>query len=145
MRVALALALMAMFLQSVVFIQPLLPAQYRIALVCVTISDAFSNTITTAQQHNSHHLSDHSDQHHMMHEDQKIYKEQSIHQHDIGHECPFCTVFANLTTGLDFSLEEVFDRLFVRMLAFERNFQHIYFALQRLYLLPQGRAPPLFA
>ena len=110
---------MAMFLQSVVFIQPLLPAQYRIALVCVTISDAFSNTITTAQQHNSHHLSDHSDQHHMMH--------------------------ANLTTGLDFSLEEVFDRLFVRMLAFERNFQHIYFALQRLYLLPQGRAPPLFA
>jgi len=68
-----ALALMAMFLQSVVFIQPLLPAQYRIALVCVTISDAFSNTITTAQQHNSHHLSDYSDQHHMMHEDQKIY------------------------------------------------------------------------
>lgn len=65
---------MAMFLQSVVFIQPLLPAQYRIALVCVTISDAFSNTITTAQQHNSHHLSDHSDQHHMMHEDQKSIK-----------------------------------------------------------------------
>ncbi|KYQ82797.1 hypothetical protein AWW72_16765 [Acinetobacter sp. NRRL B-65365] len=136
---------MAMFLQSVVFIQPLLPEQYRIALVCVTISDAFSNTIIAAQQHSSHHLSDHSHQHHMMNEDQKVQTVQSTHQHEAGHECPYCMVFANLTTGLDFNLDQVLDRLFVRMLAFEYHFQHIYFALQRLYLLPQGRAPPLFA
>lgn len=129
---------MAMFLQTVVFIQPLLPEKYRIALVCVTISDAFSKTISTAQQHSSH-------QQHMLNEDQNFQTVQSTHQHDAGHECPYCTVFANLTTGLDFSFDEVLDRLFVRMLAFEYNFQHIYFALQRLYLLPQGRAPPLFA
>lgn len=135
---------MAMLLQTVVFIQPLLPEQYRIALVCVTISDAFSNTISIAQQHSSHHLSDHSHQHHMLNEEQKVQTVQSTHQHDAGHECPYCTVFANLTTGLDFSFDEVLDRLFVRMLAFEYNFQHIYFALQRLYLLPQGRAPPFF-
>ncbi|ATZ64890.1 DUF2946 family protein [Acinetobacter bereziniae] len=136
---------MAMFLQTVVFIQPLLPEKYRIALVCVTISDAFSKTISTAQQHSSHRLSDHSHQQHMLNEDQNFQTVQSTHQHDAGHECPYCTVFANLTTGLDFSFDEVLDRLFVRMLAFEYNFQHIYFALQRLYLLPQGRAPPLFA
>jgi hypothetical protein len=145
LRVALVFAFMAMFLQSVVFIQPLLPEQYRIALVCVTISDAFSNTISAAQQHSSHHLSDHSHQHHMMNEDQKVQTVQSTHQHEAGHECPYCMVFANLTTGLDFNLDQVLDRLFVRMLAFEYHFQHIYFALQRLYLLPQGRAPPLFA
>lgn len=145
LRVALALALTAMFLQTVVFIQPLLPAQYRIALVCVTISDAFSNTISAAQQQSDQHSFKHDHQHHMMHDDQKAHTTQSSHQHDVGHECPYCTVFANLTTGLDFSVEEVFDRLYVRMLAFQRNFQHIYFALQRLYLLPQGRAPPFFA
>lgn len=145
LRVALVFAFMAMFLQSVVFIQPLLPEQYRIALVCVTISDAFSNTISAAQQHSSHHLSDHSHQHHMMKKDQKVQTVQSTHQHEAGHECPYCMVFANLTTGLDFNLDQVLDRLFVRMLAFEYHFQHIYFALQRLYLLPQGRAPPLFA
>ena len=134
-----------MFLQTVVFIQPLLPAQYRIALVCVTISDAFSNSLSADQQQNVDHLSEHHHQHHMMDDDQKAHTTQSPHQHDVGHECPYCTVFANLTTGLDFSLEEVFDRLYVRMLTFQRNFQHIYFDLQRLYLLPQGRAPPFFA
>jgi hypothetical protein len=41
---------------------------------------------------------------------------------------------------LDFSIEEVFESFMIRMLAFQRSFQHIYFALQRLYLLPQGRA-----
>lgn len=134
-----------MFLQTVVFIQPLLPEQYRIALVCVTISDAFSNTLNAAQQQSVQHSSEHHHQHPMMNDDQKAHKTQSTHQHDVGHECPYCTVFANLTTGLDFSIEEVFDRLYVRMLAFQRNFQHIYFALQRLYLLPQGRAPPFVA
>lgn len=134
-----------MFLQTVVFMQPLLPAQYRIALVCVTISDAFSNIISTTQKQNVFHLSEYDHQHHKMDEDHKIHKKHNTHQHDVGRDCPYCTVFANLTTGLGFSVDEIFDRLYVRMLAFEYNFQHIYFALQRLYLLPQGRAPPFFA
>ncbi|EQB3769831.1 DUF2946 domain-containing protein, partial [Acinetobacter baumannii] len=40
---------------------------------------------------------------------------------------------------------EVLVRIQVRLVAYQQAFRHVYFALQRLFLLPQGRAPPLFA
>lgn len=131
-----------MLLQTVVFIQPLLPAQFRIALVCVTISDVLADH--AVQSHHAHSVSGNSHQSPLIAR-QQPHATQTPHQHDDGHTCPYCTVFAHLTTGLDLSMEVVLDRLYVRLLAFERAFRHVYFALQRLYLFPQGRAPPFFA
>ncbi|OTG38584.1 DUF2946 domain-containing protein, partial [Staphylococcus aureus] len=37
------------------------------------------------------------------------------------------------------------DRIQVRLIAFKQAFSHVWFVLQQLFLLPQGRAPPLFA
>lgn len=68
----------------------------------------------------------------------------SEHHHDANHQCQYCTVFGNLVLPPELSLAVVIDRIQVRLLAFEKAFKHVYFQLQRLYLLPQGRAPPLF-
>ncbi|MBP7900341.1 MAG: DUF2946 family protein, partial [Acinetobacter sp.] len=64
--------------------------------------------------------------------------------HDVNHQCQYCTVFGNLVLPPELQVKEVLVRIQVRLLAFEKAFKHVYFQLQRLYLLPQGRAPPLF-
>lgn len=43
---------------------------------------------------------------------------------------------------LDF--KEILIRIQIRLITLEQLFRHIYFSLQRLFLLPQGRAPPLY-
>ena len=40
-------------------------------------------------------------------------------------------------------IDEVIDKIQVKLSFYKAAYQHVYFALQRLYLLPQGRAPPL--
>ena len=44
----------------------------------------------------------------------------------------------------ELGIKEALVRIQVRLLAFVETFQHVYFQLQRLYLIPQGRAPPSF-
>ncbi|MFT4022112.1 MAG: DUF2946 domain-containing protein [Acinetobacter sp.] len=151
MRTALALAWAAMFLQIAVFLQPLLPEKYQIAPVCETIVSALHlqqhqpldmqhnnvSAMSNMLMHDSHeHSSD------MM---QMSVEKKSAHQHDPQHECIYCTVYGHVVASTDIDLSEVVDRIQVRLLAFQHAFKHIYFVLQRLFLLPQGRAPPLFA
>lgn len=111
---------MAVFLQISVFIQPLLPERLQTALVCETISTALSSPTV----HHTHHL------------------KNKTHAHKkLEHECFYCHVYSH--TFIQFSrIKEIFIRLKVKLLAFEQAFRHIYFVLQRLFLLPQGRAPP---
>ena len=45
----------------------------------------------------------------------------------------------------ELEVKEVLVRIQVRLLAFQKAFKHVYFVLQRLFLIPQGRAPPIFA
>ena len=141
-RSGLLLSFAAVFLQIAVFLQPLLPKQYQIAPVCETITRALLD-------HTAHSLSssDHSPshlQHTAGHEHtQKI--SQHSHDHDAGHQCQYCKVFGNLVLPPELEVTEVFVRIQVRLIAFVRSFAHVWFALQRLFLLPQGRAPPLFA
>lgn len=138
-----------MFLQIAVFLQPLLPVQYQIAPVCETITRAlFEQPLhlgVTALAHQSHHSTDphHSHEHHL--KVQSAERAQPSHDHhDPNHQCQYCTVFGNLLLPPELSIQEVFVRLQVRLIAFQKAFKHIYFDLQRLFLLPQGRAPPLF-
>lgn len=130
----LALSFGAIILQLAVFLQPFLPQQYQVALVCEQIT-------TALMQDQSDNMSDHH-----MHMSTSMHMAET-HQnshHDVSHQCPFCTVYNHIIPFVDLGIDEVFDRLKIRLLAFARAFQHIYFVLQRLFLIPQGRAPPLF-
>ncbi|WP_228200236.1 DUF2946 family protein [Acinetobacter tianfuensis] len=145
-RSGLLFSFTAVFLQIAVFLQPLLPKQYQIAPVCETITRA----LLTHTEHSAHSLSSSSDrihghlQHTAQHEQVQISGQHS-HDHDAGHQCQYCKVFGNLVLPPELKISEVLVRIQVRLIAFVRTFAHVWFQLQRLFLLPQGRAPPLFA
>ena len=138
LRGGLLLSFFAVFLQIAVFLQPLLPKQYQIAPVCETITRALllkspEHTVLTIDH--SHHV-------HVDRSDHQL-SQHSSHEHDASHQCQYCTVYGNLVLPPELQIKEVFDRIQVRLIAFQRLFQHVWFALQQLFLIPQGRAPPL--
>ena len=141
-RSGLMLAFTAVYLQIAVFLQPLLPKQYQIAPVCETITKALLLPQVQAEQSQSQHHA-----HHHSHQlEQAPASTTSSHDHhDPNHQCQYCTVYANLVLPPEFGVKEVLVRIQIRLVAYQQAFKHIYFALQRLFLLPQGRAPPLFA
>ena len=63
--------------------------------------------------------------------------------HDANHQCQYCTVYANLVLPPDLDIKQVLDRIQVRLIAYQKTFKHVWFVLQQLFLIPQGRAPPL--
>ena len=142
LRSGLLLGFAAVFLQVAVFLQPLLPKQYQIAPVCETITQALMLTETQASADHSVH----SPMQHMHHDmSQKSMQNQGHDHHDANHQCQYCTVYGNLILPPELEVKEVLTRIQIRLLAFQQSFRHVYFALQRLFLLPQGRAPPVYA
>ncbi|WOE30710.1 MULTISPECIES: DUF2946 domain-containing protein [unclassified Acinetobacter] len=136
LRIGLLFACIAVFFQIAVFLQPLLPKQYQVAPVCETITRALLQS--TTMQHAQHSVaSDHSTF-------KSSLSSHTEHDHDIGHQCQYCTVYGNLVLPPDLAVKEVLDRIQVRLLAFQKSCAYVWFVLQRLFLLPQGRAPPLF-
>ncbi|KQC99684.1 DUF2946 family protein [Acinetobacter soli] len=141
-KIGLLLGFTAVLLQIAVFLQPLLPKQYQIAPVCETIAQTFD---LSALQH--HKAMSHADSH-MQHMPRMLEKAQSApahDHHDLNHQCQYCTVYGHLILPPELDVKEILVRIQVRLLAFQQAFRHIYYALQRLFLLPQGRAPPVFA
>ena len=141
-RSGLLFAFTAVCLQIAVFLQPLLPKQYQIAPVCETITKALLLPQVQAEQSQSQHHA-----HHHSHQlEQAPASTTSSHDHhDPNHQCQYCTVYANLVLPPEFGVKEVLVRIQIRLVAYQQAFKHVYFALQGLFLLPQGRAPPLFA
>lgn len=127
-----------MFLQIAVFLQPLLPKQYQVAPVCETITRALLTKPAVEISHTSHQ----SHSHHLASVDEQHLNGHA--EHDANHQCQYCTVYGNLVLPPDLELKEVLDRIQIRLVAFQKTFSHVWFVLQRLFLLPQGRAPPLF-
>ncbi|MFX4307528.1 DUF2946 domain-containing protein [Acinetobacter soli] len=141
-KIGLLLGFTAVLLQIAVFLQPLLPKQYQIAPVCETIAQTFD---LSALQH--HKAMSHADSH-MQHMPRMLEKAQSAPahgHHDVNHQCQYCTVYGHLILPPELDVKEILVRIQVRLLAFQQAFRHVYYALQRLFLLPQGRAPPVFA
>jgi len=137
-RSGLLLSITAVFLQIAVFLQPLLPKQYQVAPVCETITRAL------LQKPASQHISASTHAHHQLHQDHQQQPAEHDH-HDANHQCQYCTVYGNLVLPPELEVKEVLDRIQVRLIAFQKTFSHVWFVLQRLFLIPQGRAPPLFA
>ena len=139
-RYGLLLSFCAVFLQIAVFLQPLLPTQYQIAPVCETITRALLAS-TVHSEHTSHHSSLH-------HQSQVALSDQTdhgTHTHDANHQCQYCTVYGNLVLPPELEVKEILVRIQVRLMAFQQAFKHVWFVLQQLFLIPQGRAPPLAA
>ena len=131
MRSGVLLAFAAVFLQIAVFLQPLLPAHYQVAPVCETITQALLNSSF-----------DHQHQHSNLHQS---HAQTEHNHHDANHQCQYCTVYGNLVLPPELDIKEVFDRIQIRLIAFHKAFTHVWFVLQQLFLMPQGRAPPVFA
>ncbi|MDQ8934133.1 DUF2946 domain-containing protein [Acinetobacter rudis] len=143
LRVGLLLGFAAVFFQIAVFIQPLLPKQYQVAPVCETITLLIDNSEQLSQKKSlvQHALSPSS-----KHLDSSL-QPQMHHQHDHhdpSHQCQYCTVYGNLVLPPEIDLRVVIDRIQIRLISLQKALLHVYFELQRLFLLPQGRAPPLF-
>ena len=102
------------------------------------------------------HSSDHSTHNHSHqeldlanHDTEKLnhahleQKTSSSHHHDANHQCQYCVVYAHVVPLPDIRVKEILVRVQVRLLAFKEAFFHIFFILNQLFLIPQGRAPPL--
>ncbi len=138
----LLLGFAAVFLQIAVFLQPLLPKQFQIAPICETITHALKLSSTQYQHNLAYSGMSHAHQHDLMPE--TTQHEEHGH-HDLNHQCQYCTVYGNLILPPEPEVKEVLVRIQIRLLAFRQALRHIYFELQRLFLLPQGRAPPVYA
>ncbi|AWL30293.1 DUF2946 domain-containing protein [Acinetobacter defluvii] len=142
LRSGLLLSSLAVLLQIAVFLQPLLPKQYQIAPVCETISQVLIQTdFYKKHQHSSHHQ--HLSPEHALHEMNAQQTSLGHDHHDPNHQCQYCTVYGNLVLPPELEVKQVLDRIQVRLIAFQQTFHHVWFVLQRLFLIPQGRAPPL--
>ncbi len=132
-RSGLLLACATLLLQIAVYLQPLLPEQYRIAPVCLSITHNLLSPEKHQHLHESYHvlvkhLSADSGHHH-------AHNEQT-------HQCQYCTVYGDVVLPFKFGVDEVIHRIQVKLGFYKEAYRHIYFSLQWLYLLPQGRAPP---
>ncbi len=147
-RSGLLLAFATVLLQLAVFLQPLLPEQYQIAPVCEHITrtllhpqsqhlDARNSSFIYHFLHLDQIEDDWQDVHQLTH-----HQNESSHHHNSNHQCQYCVVYGNLVLPPELGVKEILDRIQVRLIAYSKTHQHVYFALQRLYLLPQGRAPP---
>ena len=95
---------------------------------------ALSSVTTSQSHHQSVAMAQHLPDTHAGHD-----------HHDANHQCQYCTVLGHLVLPPEVNLEEILIRIQVRLIALQKAYQHVYFALQRLFLIPQGRAPPLFS
>ncbi|MGQ1309251.1 DUF2946 domain-containing protein [Acinetobacter baumannii] len=142
------LGLYAVLLQIAVFLQPLLPEKYQISPVCETIAQALQLPHSVASPSHDHHSTSHqphSMSHHMQHAAHVSSSDitASHHHHDSGHQCQYCVVYSHVVPLPDIDLKQILIRIQVRFLAFIENYFHVFFQLQQLFLIPQGRAPPL--
>lgn len=142
----------AVLLQIAVFLQPLLPEKYQISPVCETIAQALQlQHSVTSSSHNHHNAPEqyHSMSHHMHDMERAVHTTSSDitvashHHHDAGHQCQYCVVYSHVVPLPDLDLKQILIRIQVRFLAFIENCFHVFFQLQQLFLIPQGRAPPL--
>lgn len=143
------LALAAMLLQLLTFWQVLLPTSWQILPVCEKIS-----ALPTIVYHQTHHalspMSDHaiSVENHAAH--QQPLHTKSAHQqssdkqsHKLLHDCPFCLLHHYSAPPPDAHFTSDDKVLTVWLISYQVVWFEFYHLLKQLYLMPQGRAPPV--
>ena len=133
-RSGLCFAIATLLLQISVYLQPLLPEEFQIAPVCLSIT----HNLLTPEKHKHVHETYHDLVHHLTHDHEHDHDDHNSH----NHQCQYCTVYGDLVLPFDLGIDEIIDKIHVHLSLYKNVFRHVYFSLQRLYLLPQGRAPP---
>lgn len=131
------LGLSAILLQIAVFLQPLLPENRHVSSVCETIVQALhlqQSAVTATLPHAGHAQ-------HLEH----APEQQPPGPHHAHHECQYCLVYSYALPLLDTKLSYVLIRVQARLLAFADSVSHAFFKHGLLFLIPQGRAPPLLS
>lgn len=142
-RLGILFAFATIALQIAVFLQPLLPEKYQISPACETVthlSSQMKHEHTAHSAHVSHQ--NHLEHNHATSDHVHVDSSHHSHQHDFNHQCPFCFFYGHLVAPPTLGIKEVFVRLQVRFLHLYQVFIAFFFSLQRLFLIPQGRAPP---
>ena len=130
-RFGIIIGLLAILLQNFVFWQSLLPSEMHQQLVCTQIVEVMNHSKMSSESHSSHYLSTHVNK--------KLSNKNA--QHDSSTSCHFCYLYNHIATidGFKLSLFEIGVTVRLILLA---SIIYILFYLQRLFLSPQGRAPP---
>lgn len=169
----LTLAALAMLFQLLIFWQVLLPKAWQLTPVCLQIVNALAVAPEDPTPAGDHPVSIHHDPAHRSAEahamsalpnpDHLIQPHQQADANDHSHvmmdhvhkthtdhhkkstaphDCPFCLLHIQISgpDGLSRQLEQ---QVISWLIQLRQLWAAVYFVLQQLYLLPQGRAPPL--
>ena len=130
-QIGLSFGLLALLLQNLVFWQVAMPKSMQSNMVCEQIHVALDQTHHTMSPHDNMVMADHD--HTQMHDKQ--------HHDDMLQHCHFCQLYHQLSALPDISLDLIETTVLVRLILFAA-LAYVFFYLQRLFLCPQGRAPP---
>ncbi|ENU81344.1 hypothetical protein F975_01209 [Acinetobacter sp. ANC 3789] len=126
-RYGLFFGLMALLLQNLVFWQIAMPKSMQTNVICEQISTALEQS-NMPISHMYMSAAEHS----------QIQK-----QHDkMLQHCHFCELFHHLSPITEPNLTLIEDKILVRLIVFAA-LSYVFFYLRRLFLCPQGRAPPV--
>ncbi|MHA3048040.1 DUF2946 domain-containing protein [Acinetobacter sp. ANC 4639] len=125
-RYGLFFGLIALLLQNLVFWQVAMPKTMHDNMVCAQISAALEqHSMSMPNMHMS--AAEHA---------------QTQQQHDkMLQHCHFCELFHHLSPIAEPSLTLIEDKILVCLIVFA-TLSYVFFYLRRLFLCPQGRAPP---
>ena len=126
-RYGLFFGLMALLLQNLVFWQVAMPKTMQNNMICEQISTALEqNSMPMSEMHMS--MAEHT---------------QMQKQHDkMLQHCHFCELFNHLSPITEPNLTLIEHHILVRLIVFAA-LSYVFFYLRRLFLCPQGRAPPV--
>ena len=129
----LIIAFATLILQLAVYVQPILPEKFHVAPVCMSI---MHNLLSK-----EHHQHEHESYHELV---EHLSDNRHHHDHNqLNHQCQYCTVYGDLVVPFDYGINEVLARIQIKLSFYRTTYWHAYYSLQKLYLLPQGRAPPV--
>lgn len=120
----LILGVCAVICQNLVFWQVLLPEKMQQNQVCVEIMQTMNPASSLSMQH------------HMM-----AHSPQSPEKKPIMKDCHFCHLFHNSLAAFIDTVQLIATLILVKLLCLSIA-AYICFYLRRLFLCPQGRAPP---
>ncbi|MHA3083037.1 DUF2946 domain-containing protein [Acinetobacter sp. ANC 5383] len=127
-RYGLFFGLMALLLQNLVFWQVAMPKMMHDNMVCAQISAALEQSNMSMPNMQMFSATEHA---------------QTQQQHDkMLQHCHFCELFHHLSPITEPSLTLIEDKILVRLIVFAA-LSYVFFYLRRLFLCPQGRAPPV--
>lgn len=131
-QIGLCFGLLALLFQNLVFWQMAMPKSMQSNMICAQISAALDQMPSNMSHHDNMMMPDE-------HAHAQIHSKQ---QHDdMLQHCHFCQLYHQLSALPEINLDLIETKILVRLIVFA-SLAYVFFYLRRLFLCPQGRAPP---